>query len=59
MQLGFYSDVALDKVTLTNLVKDFSFCTELKSSCLTLAGSPNDLDTSLVKSQLIYFHKEK
>ncbi len=28
MQLGFSSDVAPDKVTLTNLIKDFSFCTE-------------------------------
>ncbi len=28
MQLGFSSDVALAKVTLTNLIKDFSFCTE-------------------------------
>ncbi len=32
MQLGFSSNVAPDMVTLTNLVKGFSFCTEFKSS---------------------------
>jgi hypothetical protein len=32
-QLGFSSNVTSDTVTLTDLIEDFSFCTEFKSGC--------------------------
>jgi len=47
-------------VTSINLIEDFYLflCTEFKSSWLKSGGSPNEVDTSLVKSQLIYFQQE-
>jgi hypothetical protein len=59
VQLGFPSNIASDTVTSTDLVEGFSFCTEFKSSQQKSGGSENEVDTSLVKSQLIYFHTEK
>jgi hypothetical protein len=59
VRLGFSSNVASDTATSTNLAEGFSFCTEFKSSQQKSGSSPNEVDTSLVKSQLIYFHTEK
>ncbi len=59
MQLGFSSNVTPYIVTLTNLIKGFSFCNEFKSGRQKSGGSPNEVDMSLVKSQLIYFQKER
>ncbi len=54
MQLCFSSNITSDTITLTDLIKDFSFlCTEFKSSRQKSGSSPNEVDTSLVKSQLI------
>ncbi len=59
MQLGFSSYVTPVKVTSTNLIKGFGFCSEFKSGRQKSGGSPNEVDMSLVKSELIYFHKER
>ncbi len=56
---GISSNVAPDTVTLNNIIKDFSICTEFKSSQQKFGSSLNEVDTSLVKSQLIYFQTEK
>ncbi len=71
MQLGFtlvmllFYTVALTRPqtlhkSRLNFVKSFSLflCNEFKSSRKS-GGSWNEVDTSLVKSQLIYFHTEK
>jgi hypothetical protein len=59
--LDFSSNVIWDTVTSTDLIKDFSFSlyTEFKSVQPKSGSSPNKVDTSLVKSQLIYIHTKK
>jgi hypothetical protein len=59
MIMGFSSNVTLDTVTSTDYVEGFSFCTEFKSGSQKSGSSLNEVDTSLVKSQLIYFLTEK
>jgi hypothetical protein len=59
MQLGFSFNIASDMVTSTDLIEGFSFCTELKSSQQKSGSSPNEVDTSLVKSQLIYLNTKR
>ncbi len=45
---------------LTNFIKNFNFiCTEFKSGQQKYGSSPNEVDTLLVNSQLIYFQTEK
>jgi hypothetical protein len=48
-------------VTSNNLIEDcsFYFGTEFKSGRQKSGSSPNEVDMSLVKSQLIYFHTKK
>jgi hypothetical protein len=56
VQMFFSSNVTLDTATLTNFVKTINFSVlSLRAANKSLAAPQNEVDTSLVKSQLIYF----
>ena len=56
VQMGFSSNVTSGTATLTNFVKTINFSVlSLRAANKKSGGTPNEVATPLVKSQLIYF----